>query len=96
MMEELLRGPRDKGLSRVIPEGTRLLDLKVENGIAYVDFSAEISAAYYGAEEEGILLDSIVWTVIQLKGIEAVQILMEGEIIDSLGGHCSASIPLTR
>ncbi len=96
LMEELLKGPRDKGLSRVIPEGTRLLELRVENGITYVDLSAEIAGANYGAEAEGVLIDSIVWTMTQLEEIEAVQILVEGEIVDSLGGHYSASIPLTR
>ncbi len=95
-MEELLKGPQDEKLSRIIPEETRILDLRVENGIAYLDLSSEIATANYGSQTEGVLLSSIVWTLTQLEEIEAVQILVEGEIVDSIGGHCSASIPLTR
>lgn len=96
LMEELLKGPQDDKLSRIIPEETRILDLRVENGIAYLDLSSEIATANYGSQTEGVLLSSIVWTLTQLEEIEAVQILVEGEIVDSLGGHFSASIPLTR
>ncbi|MGI6328707.1 MAG: GerMN domain-containing protein [Dethiobacteria bacterium] len=55
-----------------------------------------MAEANYGSGTEAVLLSSIVWTLTQLEEIEAVQILVEGEIVDSLGGHCSASIPLTR
>jgi outer membrane lipoprotein-sorting protein len=96
LVEELLKGPEDKKLSRIIPEGTRLLDLRVENGIAYADFSGEITAAGYGAETEGVLINSIVWTLTQLEEIEAVQILVEGKVVDTVGGHYSVSKPLRR
>jgi outer membrane lipoprotein-sorting protein len=96
LMEELLKGPQDVDLSSVIPEGVQLLDLWVENKIAYVDFSAEIARGNYGSSTEGIMLSSIVWTLTQLEEVEAVQILVEGEIVDSIGGHISASLPLTR
>lgn len=96
LMEELLKGPQDDKLSRIIPEETRILDLRIENGIAYLDLSSEIATANYGSQMEGVLLSSIVWTLTQLEEIEAVQILVEGEIVDSIGGHCSTSIPLTR
>lgn len=96
LVEELLKGPQDQGLNRIIPEGTRLLDLRVENGIAYVDFSGEIVAAGYGAETEGVLINSIVWTLTQLEEVEAVQILVEGKVVDTVGGHYSVSKPLRR
>lgn len=96
LMKELLQGPQDDNLSKIIPEETRILDLRVENGIAYLDLSSEIAEANYGSGTEAVLLSSIVWTLTQLEEVEAVQILIEGEIVDSIGGHCSASIPLTR
>ena len=96
LMEALLNGPKDEDLSRIIPDNTRLLDLRVEDGIAYVDFSNEITAAHYGGETEGVLIDSIVWTLTQLDEINAVQLLIEGEVTDTIGGHMSISKPLTR
>ncbi|MDO9535959.1 MAG: GerMN domain-containing protein [Bacillota bacterium] len=96
LMEALLKGPEDEDLSSIIPDNTRLLDLRVEGGIAYVDFSNEIAAAHYGGETEEVLIDSIVWTLTQLDEIEAVQLLIEGEVVDTIGGHMSISKPLTR
>ena len=96
LLEELLKGPQDQSLSRIIPEGTRLLDVRVENGIAYADFSAEITKGNFGAATEGVLLSSIVWTLTQLEEVEAVQILVEGQVLESLAGHVSISEPLRR
>jgi spore germination protein GerM len=96
LLEELLKGPQDQSLSRIIPEGTRLLDVRVENGIAYADFSAEITKSNFGAATEGVLLSSIVWTLTQLEEVEAVQILVEGQVLESLAGHVSISEPLRR
>lgn len=96
LMEELLKGPEDENLSRIIPDNARLLNLSVEDGTAYVDFSNEIATANYGSATEGVLIDSIVWTLTQLDEIEAVQLLVEGEVVDSIGGHLSVSKPLKR
>jgi outer membrane lipoprotein-sorting protein len=96
LLEELLKGPQDQSLSRIIPEETRLLDVRVENGIAYADFSAEITKGNFGAGTEGVLVSSIVWTLTQFEEIEAVQILVEGQVLESLAGHVSISEPLRR
>ena len=66
-MEELLKGPQDDKLSRIIPEETRILDLRVENGIAYLDLSSEIATANYGSQTEESCSPSIVWTLTQLE-----------------------------
>ena len=94
LMQELLKGPRESALQRIIPEGTRLLGLRVEKGIAYVDLSQEITASNYGAETESILINSIVLTLTQLEEIEAVQILVEGKTVNTLAGHIFTGKPL--
>jgi len=96
LLEELLKGPQDMKLTRIIPESTKLLDLWVEDEIAYVNFSSDISDANYGSATEGVLLSSIVWTLTQLEEIEAVQILVEGKIVESIAGHISTATPLRR
>lgn len=94
LIDALLQGPEDDMLDRVIPEETELLEVKMENGQAYVDFSAEIAEASYGSEVEAVLVNSLVQTLTQLEEVDTVQILVEGEIVDSLGGHISISKPL--
>ncbi|MBC7326421.1 MAG: GerMN domain-containing protein, partial [Moorella sp. (in: Bacteria)] len=55
----LLAGPPpDSGLIRTIWPGTRLLDLKIENGLATVNFSQEVTGYGGGTTAETILLDS--------------------------------------
>ncbi|NLX90446.1 MAG: hypothetical protein GXZ07_02460 [Firmicutes bacterium] len=94
LIQELLKGPREGALKRIIPEGTRLLGLRIEKGVAFVDFSQDITAANYGAETESVLVNSIVLTLTQLEEIEAVQIMVEGKIVDTLAGHVFTGKPL--
>lgn len=95
LVKALLQGPEKPELSRVIPEDTELLGVHVENAVAYVDFSSAIAEANYGSEAESVLVNSIVQTLTQLQEINAVQILVEGETVESLGGHISTFKPLS-
>ncbi|MGM0651890.1 MAG: GerMN domain-containing protein [Bacillota bacterium] len=94
VMTELLKGPETDELSRVIPEETELRDVTLENGVAYVDFSEELLQAEVGSEAEAVLVDSIVKTLTQLEEVESVQILVEGEIVETIAGHIAVDEPL--
>ncbi len=94
VMTELLKGPETDDLSRVIPEGTVLRGITLEYGVAYVDFSEELLQAEVGGEAEAILVDSIVKTLTQLEEVDSVQILVEGEIVETIAGHISIDKPL--
>ena len=94
VMTELLKGPETDELSRVIPEGTVLRGVTLEYGVAYVDFSEEILQAEVGSEAEAVLVDSIVKTLTQLEEVDSVQILVEGEIVETIAGHISIDEPL--
>ncbi len=94
VIAELLKGPETEALSRVIPAETRLLGISQENGVAYVDFSEELLQAEVGSEAEAVLVDSIVKTLTQLEEVESVQILVEGEVIESIAGHVTIDKPL--
>ena len=96
LMTELLAGPQSETLSRVIPTNVTLLDSSVADGIAYVDFSGELAQINVGAEVENVLVTTIVWTLVQLNDVDAVQILVEGEVIETLAGHITINAPLTR
>ncbi len=94
VMSELLKGPETDDLSRVIPEGTVLRGITLEYGVAYVDFSEELLQAEVGGEAEAVLVDSIVKTLTQLEEVDSVQILVEGEIVETISGHISINEPL--
>jgi len=94
VMTELLKGPETDDLSRVIPEGTVLRGITLEYGVAYVDFSEELLQAKVGGEAEAILVDSIVKTLTQLEEVDSVQMLVEGEIVETIAGHIPIDKPL--
>ena len=72
-----------------------LLAVSVSGDIAYVDFSLYLKrACNYDAAKESIFIYSIVNTLTELKNIKKVQILIDGEIQDSLCGHLSIEQPL--
>lgn len=97
-LEHLVAGPDEtSSLSPTVPEGTQVLDLSLTNGQADASFSREIRDNFnWGAQLEGLLVESIVLTLTEFSDIDEVQILLEGEIIETIGGHVSVSEPLSR
>lgn len=96
-MEELIKGPQDSRLSRAIPEGTKLLNIKIEDNICYVNFSAELRDKHWGGSAgETMTIGAIVNTLTEFPGIQQVQILIEGKVGESIGGHLELDQPLSR
>lgn len=96
VVQALIAGPRLPGRTRTIPEGTRLLSLKVSNGIATVNFSRELKTKHWGGSAgELMTVYSVVNTLARLPGISQVQFLLEGERIESLTGHMDLTQPVT-
>ena len=73
----LMEGPQEEGLSRAIPSGVTLKDWELNNGVLSVDFSS-----WYGSLS-GIILTladySVVLTLTQLEEVKAVEITAGGE-----------------
>lgn len=88
--------PGDAKYSDVVPIGTKVLGLKVENGTAFADFSKEIVKKGQGSYEEMMLCYAIVNTLTEFPEVKQVQILVEGKKVVSLGGHMDVEEPLTR
>ena len=76
MVTELLHGPRDTTLTRLIPENTELLEVKVVGGQAVVDLSVEYSNL------SGVALTladyAIALTLTQLPDIMSVKVTVLG------------------
>jgi hypothetical protein len=89
-MEELLAGPTAEetaaGLITVIPEGTELLDLSIENGVATVDLS--------GAYDDGggslamfTRLAQVVYTLTQFPTVQGVNFELDGEPVETFSSE---------
>ncbi len=97
VVEELIVGPKNNNLYPTIPSETQLLSLVVEDGTAMVDFSQDIISKHWGGSAgETMTIMSLVDSLTELSEIDRVQILVEGEKIDSLLGHWDTSQPLER
>lgn len=88
-IEALLSGPGadEDTLASYIPEGTRLLDLTIENATATVNFSREFNETGLGSGFEHLPLAQVVWTLTQFDTVESVVFEIEGERVEAYGGH---------
>ncbi|WP_018247900.1 GerMN domain-containing protein [Orenia marismortui] len=95
IVEELIEGPESKNLEITIPSQTRLIDIKLEDGTALVNFSKELKSKHWGGSTgEIITVYSIVNTLTSLEEIDQVRILISGKKIDTLVGHLELDKPL--
>lgn len=78
-----------------LPSGTELRGVKIDKGTATVDFSPEFQKNFHGGDmQEAAAVNSVLMTLGQFHSIDRVQILVDGNAIDSLGGHFDISTPL--
>ncbi|NLB88106.1 MAG: GerMN domain-containing protein, partial [Syntrophomonadaceae bacterium] len=97
IIDELIAGPKDQSLRPTIPPEPRLLSVEINNKIATLNFKEEIRTKHWGGSAgETMTITSIVNTVTELNSIEKVQILIEGEVQDSLIGHWYIGEPIER
>ncbi|MCD5406858.1 MAG: GerMN domain-containing protein [Desulfotomaculum sp.] len=98
VMQELVKGPDiNSGLLPTLPTGTQLRDINIRNGLCTVDFSAELKTNHPGGSSwELMTVYSIVNTLTRFSAVEEVQILVEGQIVETLAGHVDLSKPLVR
>ncbi len=99
LVEELIRGPRNKDLARTLPPQAKLRSLYIDfnEAIAYVDFSGNI-AKYFpgGSSGEILLIYSISNSIIDnFPEVKLVKILINGEEAQTLAGHIDLTRPLT-
>lgn len=80
LMELLIAGPQNQGLSKTIPEGTKINKAELKGDILYLDLSKEFIENHTGGEEqESITIYSIVNTMTNLTEVNSVKILIDGE-----------------
>ncbi len=81
LLKLLIEGPKNEGLEKVIPDGTKINKIEVKNGIVNIDLSKEFIENHKGgAEAESRTVYSIVNTLTELNEVEAVKISIDGNI----------------
>lgn len=86
----LLAGPSEAeqrlGYTTEIPTGTRLRGVRIHGDVATVDLTRELEEGG-GSSSMLARVYQIVYTVTEFPGVRAVQILLDGERRDALGGE---------
>lgn len=97
-INELTKGPgEDSALLPTIPPGAQLKDINITDGLCTVDFNGALKENHPGGSSGELLtVYSIVNTLTQFPTIERVQILVDGQTINTLAGHLDLSVPLER
>lgn len=69
LIELLIQGPENQDLVKIIPEGTKIVDAKINNGIVSLKFSEKFS------NNEETIINSIEKTLKQLNEVVSIEIL---------------------
>lgn len=78
VMENLLEGPTGKEAQYAIPEGTKLMNVSVVDGVCYVSLDNSFMNQNYNIEES-IVIYSIVNSLSEIATINKVQISVNGD-----------------
>ena len=98
MVKELLKGPKAKGLTALIAEGTSLRSpVTINERVANVDFTKEFIDNHPGGKELAELtIYSIVNTLTEIKEIERVKITINGKETKTFKDNVSLSNDFPR
>ncbi len=76
----LIDGPQEEGHRTSIPEGTKINEVMVQNGVCYVDLNeAFVRNQVAGEEMEYLTIYSIVNSLTRIYGVDSVQFLIDGQ-----------------
>ncbi|MCP2239220.1 Gmad2 immunoglobulin-like domain-containing protein [Thermoanaerobacterium thermosaccharolyticum] len=97
VISELMKGPSDQYSKPIIPDNTKLLSVQLKDTTAYVNFSKDyMSATDINESTAKYMVAALVNTLTGLPNVDSVQILVEGNKIDSLYGYKIGLDPLNR
>ena len=85
---ELAKGPsREDMLESVVPAGCGLIDVKVEDGVAKLNFTGEFVNLVQNSDGGRMALKALVLTCTQFEGIKSVEIYVDGKKYDAAQGE---------
>jgi len=92
-LQAWVEGPEQEGLTTLIPKEVVVEYVEEKDGIAEVSFSKEILNANVGSAGELLIMEQIAMIMDQF-GYRKTQVLVEGEVVETLFGHMSADEPI--
>ena len=79
----LIEGPQIESNKKLIPEDTKLLGTERVGDVLTINFSKEfIDNCEKDFEKQELLVKSILYTVMELREIESIKIIIEGQEVD--------------
>ena len=85
---ELAKGPAgDEMLESVVPAGCGLIDVKVEDGVAKLNFTGEFVDLVQNSDGGRLALKALVLTCTQFEGVKSVEIYVDGQKYDAAQGE---------
>lgn len=94
--ETLLAGPDDASYTTAIPQGTKLIDLKVKPQGVYLNLSQEFTSGG-GSASMNSRLAQIIYTATSFNDVEKVWISVDGKPLETLGQEgLIINQPMTR
>jgi hypothetical protein len=98
-LDAVVAGPEDLetelGWSSAIPDGTEVLGLDIDGGVATVDLSGAFDDGGGSASMLGRVAQ-VVFTLTQFEGIESVSFALDGEPVDAIGGEGVGAVEVSR
>jgi len=80
LVELLIAGPKNDRVTANIPRGTAVNSAELEGDMVILDLSKEfVEDVKIGEKEEKKIINSIVSTLVELKEVNSVKILIDGE-----------------
>lgn len=88
-----IAGPEHDSLASLLPDNVTIQSFEEKDGVAHVSFSKEILEANVGSTADYMITQQIALLMKQF-GFHRTQILVDGEIVESLFGHVSTNEPI--
>ncbi len=87
LIESLIQGSTKEdqipnGFKSIIPDETKILNLKLENNILKIDFSKDILNIKKDLEEK--MIEALTYTLTSIDGIDGIIIYVEGNLLNKL------------
>ncbi|MDF2822342.1 MAG: Lipoprotein LpqB, GerMN domain [Clostridiales bacterium] len=93
-LEAWVRGTENEGLTNLVKPNVIIEYVEDVDGIAHVSFSKEIKESNLGSTGELLLIEQVSM-IMQQFGFDQTQLLIEGQIEESLLGHLYIADPIT-
>ena len=96
IVEELIKGPEKEGNLAVLPWGTELISYNYDPAtkLATIDLGGKIRDVA-GSTGEIFAVYSLVNSLAEVNGIDKLQIMINGQVVESLAGHIYLGDPLS-